>query len=142
MVVMLDAGVIVHLRMPVAVLVRFVVHVEMRGAAEIETYGDERVKGQHQEQQPGDRGASARPHDSKCTPRGRAGCARSSSARRDSRSTRRIVVVGGSALIVVIASLWLVERSLDVKLAAAPAAVHSSPFGLCRSHHDRETELA
>ena len=59
---------------------------------------------------------------------------------RETTFYRRIVVVGGSALVVVIAGLWLVERSLDVKLAAAPAAVHSSPFGLCRPQHDRETQ--
>ena len=36
---------------------------------------------------------------------------------------RRVVVVGGSALIALVAGVWLVERSLDVKLAAV-AAVH------------------
>ena len=36
-----------------------------------------------------------------------------------------LLVVGGSALIVVIAALWLVERSLDVKLAAAAAVPYT-----------------
>ena len=44
---------------------------------------------------------------------------------RETMFYRRILVVGGSALIVVIAALWLVERSLDVKLAAAAAVPYT-----------------
>ena len=42
---------------------------------------------------------------------------------RDTAFYRRGVLVGGSALIVLIAAVWLVERSLDVKLAAATHVV-------------------
>jgi len=41
---------------------------------------------------------------------------------RETMFYRRILLIGGSTLIAAIAALWLVERSLDVKLAAA--AVH------------------
>jgi hypothetical protein len=40
---------------------------------------------------------------------------------RETMFYRRILVGVGSALIAVIAALWLVERSLDLKLVAAPA---------------------
>jgi len=40
---------------------------------------------------------------------------------RETAFYRRGVVVGGSALVALIATLWLVERSFDVRLAGAAA---------------------
>jgi len=45
---------------------------------------------------------------------------------RDTAFYRRILVVGGSALIVIVAAMWLVERSLDLKLAAAAAVPYTA----------------
>jgi hypothetical protein len=44
---------------------------------------------------------------------------------RETTFYRRVVVVGGSTAIVVIAALWMVERSLDVKLVAAAAVPYT-----------------
>ena len=44
---------------------------------------------------------------------------------RETTFYRRALVVGGSAAIVVIAALWMVERSLDVKLVAAAAVPYT-----------------
>ena len=44
---------------------------------------------------------------------------------RETTFYRRVLVVGGSAAIVVIAALWMVERSLDVKLVAAAAVPYT-----------------
>jgi hypothetical protein len=45
---------------------------------------------------------------------------------RDTLFYRRILVAGGSALIAVIATVWLVERSLDLKLLAAAAVAYTA----------------
>jgi len=163
MAVMLDTVVIVRTRMPVLIGIGCVVHMEMRRATQIEIDGGKGVKRQHQQQESGNRRAPGGHDDAECTPppAGLAAAAASDATDPEvwlwraaillvqadyagaASAYRRILVVGGSALIAVIAALWLVERSLDVKLAAAAAAaVHSSPFGLCRSHHDRETQSA
>jgi hypothetical protein len=45
---------------------------------------------------------------------------------RDTAFYRRTLVAGGSALIAIVATVWLVERSLDLKLVAAATVPYTA----------------